>query len=168
MRYMGESAHQRIQKDEPSAGGQRARRRIQNRRIRGRKPGVSKGKGFRGGVKRWHLPRRRRVIRFHVHHRAPGQRASARARFPSRVWKKGSTSQGTWETRARRSKNLRVVRIDSEENLLLVRGAVPGPAGSYIFTFTREKTGQHGRERRQCLLLDVKNLGRRDRRPGRS
>jgi large subunit ribosomal protein L3 len=31
------------------------------------------------------------------------------------------------------SKNLRVVRIDADENLLLVRGAVPGPAGSYIF-----------------------------------
>ncbi len=29
-------------------------------------------------------------------------------------------------------KNLRVVKIDSDENLLLVRGAVPGPAGSYI------------------------------------
>jgi large subunit ribosomal protein L3 len=31
------------------------------------------------------------------------------------------------------SKNLRVVRIDADENLLLVRGAVPGPAGAYIF-----------------------------------
>jgi large subunit ribosomal protein L3 len=31
------------------------------------------------------------------------------------------------------SKNLRVVKVDSEENLLLVRGAVPGPAGAYIF-----------------------------------
>jgi large subunit ribosomal protein L3 len=31
------------------------------------------------------------------------------------------------------SKNLRVVKVDSEENLLLVRGAVPGPSGSYIF-----------------------------------
>jgi large subunit ribosomal protein L3 len=31
------------------------------------------------------------------------------------------------------SKNLRVVRIDAEENLLLVRGAVPGPSGRYIF-----------------------------------
>jgi large subunit ribosomal protein L3 len=31
------------------------------------------------------------------------------------------------------SKNLRVVKIDSEENLLLVCGAVPGPAGRYIF-----------------------------------
>jgi large subunit ribosomal protein L3 len=30
------------------------------------------------------------------------------------------------------SKNLRVVKIDAEENLLLVRGAVPGPAGAYI------------------------------------
>jgi large subunit ribosomal protein L3 len=39
------------------------------------------------------------------------------------------------------SKSLRVVRIDAEENLLLVRGAVPGPAGSYIL-IRRAKTAR--------------------------
>jgi large subunit ribosomal protein L3 len=39
------------------------------------------------------------------------------------------------------SKSLRVVRIDADENLLLVRGAVPGPAGSYIL-IRKAKTAQ--------------------------
>jgi large subunit ribosomal protein L3 len=39
------------------------------------------------------------------------------------------------------SKNLRVVKIDTDENLLLVRGAVPGPTGSYIF-INRAKTAK--------------------------
>ena len=63
-------------------------------------------------------------------HRAPG--GIGASSFPSRVWK-GQHMPGHMGHERKTSKNLRVVKVDSEENLLLVRGAVAGPQGSYIF-----------------------------------
>jgi large subunit ribosomal protein L3 len=77
--------------------------------------GVSKGKGFQGGVKRWHYR---------------GGEASHGSMF-HRVWK-GQHFPGHMGNERKTAQNLRVVKIDSEENLLLVRGSVAGPAGSYI------------------------------------
>ena len=91
--------------------------------------GVSKGKGFQGGVKRWHY-RGGDATHGSMFHRAPG--GIGASSFPSRVWK-GQHFPGHMGSARQTSKNLRVVRIDPEENLLLVRGAVPGHAGSYIF-----------------------------------
>jgi large subunit ribosomal protein L3 len=91
--------------------------------------GVSKGKGFQGGVKRWHY-RGGDATHGSMFHRAPG--GIGASSFPSRVWP-GQHFAGHMGNERKTSKNLRVVKIDAEENLLLVRGAVPGPAGSYIF-----------------------------------
>jgi large subunit ribosomal protein L3 len=91
--------------------------------------GVSKGKGFAGGVKRWHY-RGGDASHGSMFHRAPG--GIGASSFPSRVWK-GQHFPGHMGNERVTSKNLRVVKIDTDENLLLVRGAVPGPAGSYIF-----------------------------------
>ena len=91
--------------------------------------GVSKGKGFQGGVKRWHF-RGGDASHGSMFHRAPGGIVASSC--PSRVWP-GQHFPGHMGHERKTSKNLRVVRIDSDENLLLVRGAVPGPAGSYIF-----------------------------------
>ena len=90
--------------------------------------GISKGKGFAGGVKRWHY---RGGDKSHgsMFHRAPG--GIGASSFPSRVWP-GQHFPGHMGNERKTSKNLRVVKVDSDENLLLVRGAVPGPAGSYI------------------------------------
>jgi large subunit ribosomal protein L3 len=63
-------------------------------------------------------------------HRAPG--GIGASSFPSRVWP-GQHFPGHMGHERKTSKNLRVIKIDSEENLLLVCGAVPGPAGRYIF-----------------------------------
>ena len=90
--------------------------------------GVSKGKGFQGGVKRWHY-RGGDASHGSMFHRAPG--GIGASSFPSRVWL-GQHFPGHMGHERKTSKNLRVVRIDTDENLLLVRGAVPGPAGSYI------------------------------------
>jgi len=90
--------------------------------------GVSKGKGFQGGVKRWHY-RGGDATHGSMFHRAPG--GIGGSSFPSRVWP-GQHFPGHMGNQRQTAKNLRVVKIDSEENLLLVRGAVPGPAGSYI------------------------------------
>ena len=90
--------------------------------------GVSKGKGFQGGVKRWHF-RGGDETHGSMHHRAPG--GIGASSFPSRVWK-GQHFPGHMGHERVTVKNLRVVKVDSEENLLLVRGAVPGPAGGYL------------------------------------
>jgi large subunit ribosomal protein L3 len=81
--------------------------------------GVSKGKGFQGGVKRWH---------YRGGEASGGIGASS---FPSRVWK-GQHFPGHMGNERKTSQSLRVVKIDADENLLLVRGSVAGPAGSYI------------------------------------
>ncbi|MGH9712967.1 MAG: 50S ribosomal protein L3 [Candidatus Acidiferrales bacterium] len=90
--------------------------------------GVSKGKGFAGGVKRWHY-RGGDASHGSMFHRAPG--GIGASSFPSRVWP-GQHFPGHMGNERKTSKNLRVVKIDIDENLLLVRGAVAGPAGSYI------------------------------------
>ena len=91
--------------------------------------GVSKGKGFQGGVKRWHYAGGD-ATHGSMFHRAPG--GIGASSFPSRVWK-GQHFPGHMGNQQVTSKNLKVVKVDAEENLLLVCGAVPGPRGSYIY-----------------------------------
>ncbi len=91
--------------------------------------GVSKGKGFQGGVKRWHF-RGGDATHGSMFHRAPGSIGASS--FPSRVWP-GQHFPGHMGHERNTAKNLRVVKVDAEENLLLVRGSVPGPNGAYIF-----------------------------------
>jgi large subunit ribosomal protein L3 len=90
--------------------------------------GVSKGRGFQGGVKRWHF-RGGDASHGSMFHRAPGSIGGSS--FPSRIWpgQHGPGHMGNQRTTVR---NLRVVKVDAEENLLLVEGAVPGHNGSYI------------------------------------
>jgi large subunit ribosomal protein L3 len=90
--------------------------------------GVSKGKGFQGGVKRWHFAGGD-ATHGSMFHRAPG--GIGASSFPSRVWP-GQHFPGHMGNERKTVKNLRVVKVDADENLLLVRGAVPGPAGAYI------------------------------------
>ncbi len=90
--------------------------------------GVSKGKGFQGGVKRWHY-RGGDATHGSMFHRAPGSIGASS--YPSRVWK-GQHFPGHMGSQRVTVRNLEVVKIEPEENLLLVRGAVPGPNGGYI------------------------------------
>jgi large subunit ribosomal protein L3 len=90
--------------------------------------GVSKGKGFQGGVKRWHY-RGGDNTHGSMFHRAPG--GIGASSFPSRVWP-GQHFPGHMGNQRVTAKNLLVVKTDAEENLLLVRGAVPGPNGAYV------------------------------------
>jgi large subunit ribosomal protein L3 len=64
-----------------------------------------------------------------MHHRAPG--GIGASSFPSRVWP-GQHFPGHMGNRQVTIKNLRVVKVDTDENLLLVFGSVPGPPGTYI------------------------------------
>jgi large subunit ribosomal protein L3 len=97
--------------------------------------GVSKGKGFQGGVRRWHF-RGGEGSHGSMFHRAPG--GIGASSFPSRVWP-GQHMPGHMGHQRVTSRNLRVVKIDAEENLLFVGGAVPGPNGSYILIHKAKK-----------------------------
>ena len=84
--------------------------------------GVSKGHGFTGVIARHHF---RRGPKTHGsdHHRAPGSIGAGT--YPGRVWK-GTRMAGQMGNEQVTVKKLKVVRVDPERNLILVKGAVPG------------------------------------------
>jgi large subunit ribosomal protein L3 len=84
--------------------------------------GVSKGKGFSGHIKRHHFKRGPKT-HGSDHHRAPGSIGPGTT--PGRVYK-GMRMAGHLGDERATVKKLRVVRADSERNLLLVKGSVPG------------------------------------------
>jgi large subunit ribosomal protein L3 len=90
--------------------------------------GVSKGKGFQGVVKRHHF-RGGAATHGSMFHRAPGSIGASA--FPSRVLKgmRGAGHMGLERVTVR---NLQVVRVDAERNLLVVEGSVPGAGGGYL------------------------------------
>jgi large subunit ribosomal protein L3 len=100
--------------------------------------GVSKGKGFAGGVKRWHYAGGD-ATHGSMFHRAPG--GIGGSSFPSRVWKNQHFPGHMGNARVT-AKNLKVIKVDSDENLLLVRGSVPGPSGTYIFIHKAKKAAK--------------------------
>jgi len=85
--------------------------------------GTSKGKGFAGTVKRWNF-HRGPMSHGSMNHRAPGSIGASA--YPSRVVK-GKKLPGHMGDIRVTIKNLEVVDVRPEENLLVVRGAVPGP-----------------------------------------
>jgi large subunit ribosomal protein L3 len=84
--------------------------------------GVSKGHGFTGVIARHHF---RRGPKTHGsdHHRAPGSIGAGT--YPGRVWK-GTRMAGHMGNEQVTVKKLKVVKVDPERNLILVKGAVPG------------------------------------------
>lgn len=90
--------------------------------------GMSKGRGFGSIIKRHH---------FHggpeshgsMFHRAPGSIGASS--FPSRVFP-GTRMAGHLGTQQVTIRNLEIVQVDAEDNVLMVKGAVPGPNGAYV------------------------------------
>ena len=97
--------------------------------------GTSKGRGFAGFVKRHHF-RGGRATHGSMFHRAPGSIGSSA--YPSRVLK-GMRMAGHMGNARVTVQNVRVARVDQENNLLFIRGAVPGPPGGYVVV---EKSGR--------------------------
>ena len=90
--------------------------------------GVSKGKGFQGGIKRYGFGGGR-ATHGSGHHRAPGsQNASA---YPSRVFK-GKRLPGHKGARWTSVGNLKIAAIDSNNGLIFIKGAVPGPRTTFV------------------------------------
>jgi len=90
--------------------------------------GISKGKGFAGVVKRHHFAGGR-ASHGSMFHRAPGSIGGSSD--PSRVFP-GTRMAGHMGAEQVTVRNLLVARVDVENNLLLVKGAVPGPKGGYL------------------------------------
>ncbi|RMF44159.1 MAG: 50S ribosomal protein L3 [Anaerolineae bacterium] len=91
--------------------------------------GISKGKGFQGGVKRYGFRGGPKTHGQSDRHRAPGSRGAGST--PGRVFK-GSRGPGHMGNRRVTAQNLQIVFLDSERNLIGVRGAVPGPKGGIV------------------------------------
>lgn len=89
---------------------------------------VSKGKGFQGAIKR-HGQHRGPMAHGSKYHRHAGSNGACSD--PSRVFK-GKKMAGHMGHRQVTVQNLEVVRVDAENNLLLVKGAVPGPRKSLV------------------------------------
>ena len=89
---------------------------------------ISKGKGFQGAIKRLgqHRGPMAHGSKFHRHQGSNGACSS-----PSRVFK-GKGMPGHMGHKQTTVKNLEVVRVDAEKNLLLVKGAVPGPKKALV------------------------------------
>ena len=90
--------------------------------------GISKGRGFAGFVKRHHF-RGGDATHGSMHKRAPGSIGASS--FPSRVFPgmRGAGQMGTDRVTVR---NLEIVQVDTDDNVIMVKGAVPGPNGGYV------------------------------------
>ena len=91
--------------------------------------GTSKGRGFAGVMNRHNFAGQRATHGVKkVHRHAGGTGCSA---YPSRLFK-GKRMAGQYGAARNTNRNVKVVKVDVDNNLLLVHGAVPGPNGGYV------------------------------------
>ena len=100
---------------------------------------VSKGKGFAGAMKRHGFAGQRASHGAHRVHRAPG--SIGMCATPARVFR-GTRMAGRTGGEKVTTMNLTVVSSDAERNLLLVKGAVPGPKGGLVLVRNAVKGGK--------------------------
>jgi len=100
---------------------------------------VSRGKGFAGVMKRHNFKGQGASHGNHKHHRAPG--AIGSCAFPGRVFK-GLRMAGHMGHQRVTTLNLEVVEADAERELVLVRGAIPGPRGGLVIIRDAVKGGK--------------------------
>jgi large subunit ribosomal protein L3 len=95
--------------------------------------GISKGKGFAGVVKRYHFGGGRET-HGSTFHRAPGSIGACA--FPSEVWR-GQRMPGRMGYRTVTVKNLKIVKVFADNNIVLISGAVPGRKNTLITVYER-------------------------------
>jgi large subunit ribosomal protein L3 len=101
--------------------------------------GTSKGKGTAGVMKRHNFAGVSASHGAHRNHRKPGSIGASAT--PSRVFK-GMRMAGRMGNERVTMMNLTVVKVDTERNLLMIKGAVPGPKGRLVFVRTARKGAQ--------------------------
>ena len=102
---------------------------------------VSKGKGFAGPMKRHNFAGQRASHGAHRVHRAPGSIGACAT--PARVFK-GKKMAGRMGAERVTTQNLEVVQADAERDLILVKGAVPGPRGGMVIVRDAVKAAKGG------------------------
>jgi large subunit ribosomal protein L3 len=100
---------------------------------------VSRGKGFAGGMKRHNFKGQGASHGNHKHHRAPGSIGACAT--PARVFK-GTKMAGRMGGGRVTTLNLEVIEADAERQLVLIKGAVPGPRGGLVVIRDAIKGGQ--------------------------
>lgn len=100
--------------------------------------GISKGRGFSGVMKRHNFAGQRATHGVKKCHRHPG--GTGMSAYPGRVIA-GTKMAGQYGNATTTSRNLELIRIDTENNLILVRGAVPGPNGGFVTVRETNKVG---------------------------
>jgi len=90
---------------------------------------TSKGRGFSGAMRRHNFSGQRATHGVKKCHRALG--GTGRSAFPSRVIK-GARMPGQYGNAQTTMRNQKVVGVDTENNLILIRGAVPGPRNGFV------------------------------------
>jgi large subunit ribosomal protein L3 len=98
--------------------------------------GTSKGKGFAGVIKRWNFSHQRMTHGNSLSHRAPG--SIGQNQSPGKVFK-GKKMAGQLGNKRITTQSLELVRVDAENNLLLIKGAVPGATGSDVIVLPAGK-----------------------------
>ena len=91
--------------------------------------GTSKGHGFSGTIAKWNFHRHRMTHGNGPVHRHVGSIGANT--FPAKVFK-GKKTAGRWGNEKVTVQNLKVVKVDAERNLILVKGAIPGAKGSLV------------------------------------
>ena len=101
--------------------------------------GTSKGHGYSGVVKRWNAGRTPMTHGGGPVHRHAGSMGSTSD--PSRIFK-GKIGAGQWGVEQVTIQNLDVVKVDSELNMLVIRGAIPGPKGGIVYVKSTVKNNK--------------------------
>ena len=104
--------------------------------------GVTKGKGFAGAMKRHNFKGQGASHGNQAKHRAPGSIGACAT--PARVFR-GTRMAGHMGHRRVSTLNLRVIKADPERNILLIRGAVPGPKGGLVMVRSAVRIRQRER-----------------------
>lgn len=104
--------------------------------------GKNKGRGFAGVMKQYNFSGLGASHGVKRHHRSPGSVGShGTDRGHSGKIKKGKRMSGRWGNERVTVRNLKVVRVDAENNVLLIHGSVPGPIGGYVLVRKTNKGG---------------------------
>lgn len=91
--------------------------------------GTTRGRGFTGVIQRWNAARHRMTHGVSLVHRAPGSNGATSS--VSRVLK-GMKGPGHYGNETVTIQNLEVVKVDTDRNILLIKGSVPGPKGAIL------------------------------------
>ena len=101
--------------------------------------GTSKGKGFAGVIKRWNFQRQDMSHGNSLSHRSAG--SIGQCQTPGKVFK-GKKMAGHMGNSTVTVQNLKIVRLVADRNLLLIKGAVPGPTGGHVVVRPAVKFGK--------------------------